>query len=199
MLFQKWLVVLLVVVGIPLGMTLLVQPYMDLGRARHLCWRSQYAQALRLLDRGISIGSSYGQLFALRGLVYDHLKQTDKAAADYDEALKRLPDDPVILNNRGWLEAETGKFEQSVADTTRALPLASDELKPYILDTRGYAYLKSGKLDLALRDLHQAIELNSAFVPAIIHRSICQRELGHEDLARADELRAYELGGMKHD
>jgi membrane associated rhomboid family serine protease len=79
----------------------------------------------------------------------------ERAAAAFDEALSRSPDDPALANAVAY-----GLVEADV-DLDRALPLVEQALavdpdNPDYLDTRGWISCKLGHLDAAMRDLERA-------------------------------------------
>lgn len=71
-----------------------------------------------------------------------------------------------VLNMRGMLYREKGKFAQAVADFTRASELDVDGAIMYIYN-RGHAYGPMGEYDKAIADFTKAIEMG--FSPAGAH------------------------------
>ncbi len=81
-----------------------------------------------------------------------------EAAAEYEAALKILPDYPYALNNLAWLHATA--TDPAWLDPKKALDLARraaafKPVKPYIMDTLSLAYYLNGDLEKAL-DLEEA-------------------------------------------
>ena len=46
-----------------------------------------------------------------RGIAYFHIGQYDLAKKDYDESIKRYPDDPLVYFNRGNVYLNQGDYE----------------------------------------------------------------------------------------
>lgn len=90
-----------------------------------------------------------------RGIVQFQRHDLDKAAADFDEAVKLDPDSGEALNNRAWTRYRLGKAGLAVADADKAVKLLPD--KAYVWDTRGHIHEALGNRELAIRDYRQAI------------------------------------------
>lgn len=92
-----------------------------------------------------------------RANAFAERRMFDRALADYDQALRILPDDPDFLVNRGHALMEARRVEDAIADYDRAL-----RSKPRFvaaLDGRCYAQAIVGRLDAAVRDCDRALAL----------------------------------------
>ncbi len=97
-------------------------------------------------------------LYYFRGISYERDKQWDKAQADFREALKLYPDQPLVLNYLGYSWVDRG---ENLDEAFKMLHKAV-ELRPsdgYIVDSLGWAYYKLGKYDEAAKELERAIDL----------------------------------------
>jgi putative PEP-CTERM system TPR-repeat lipoprotein len=128
-----------------------------------------------------------------------HLAERDMAARRYEsaetryrDALRRTPDNPLLLNNLAWVCNELGRPE-ALEYAERAHELAPDD--PAIMDTLGAILAQAGQVDRGLEllgraaagapDAHQ-IRLN--FAKALLktdRKGAARREL--EQLAKLDE------------
>jgi tetratricopeptide (TPR) repeat protein len=90
------------------------------------------------------------------GMVAYRKGNTKEAEILFEQALKREPDFPILLNNFAWMLVE--KKDATVKDVDRALELVNLALKshpgePSFLDTRGTVYMRQQKWKEALEDL----------------------------------------------
>jgi tetratricopeptide (TPR) repeat protein len=64
-------------------------------------------------------------VFNVRGLLYERLGDYPKAVADFTEAVRRRPDDPVLYRNRAGAHRDAGDADASGADEKKAQELES--------------------------------------------------------------------------
>ena len=90
-------------------------------------------------------------VFFNRGLAYSNKRETDRAIADYSEAIRLNPKYSFALNNRGILYSDKRDYDKAIADYSEALRLAPNYA--IALCNRGRAKLKineaSGSEDIA--------------------------------------------------
>jgi len=120
------------------------------------------------------------------------------------EVLRSVPNDPVLgpllrLDNvylrRGVAYAAARKFEQAIADYTRAIEINSGNAFAYL--NRGIAYsipglILTGAAARALSDFDKAIEIDPMFAEAYFRRAL-QHIGNNDDLARRDIAKAVAL------
>ena len=82
--------------------------------------------------------SDFADLVGARGYAYYRLKDFPRALADYDEAIRLRPNDPDAYLDRGLIFLDTAKFDEAVADFTRAHELDEDDIWP--LANRGITH-----------------------------------------------------------
>lgn len=115
-------------------------------------------------------------------------KDYAKAVEAYDVALKAMPDDPELLNNKGYTLAKNlNKPADGLPFIRRAAELAPNN--PNVLDSLGAVYMLLGKFDEAEPPLQAS--LNSARndlerAPAMLH--LIEVKLAKQDRSAADEL-----------
>lgn len=90
-------------------------------------------------------------------LAYDEAGLLDQADASYARSLQSNPSDPVLLNNRAYFLAKTGRNPEE------ALRLAQSALSklpenPSLLDTLAFAYIKSNKNANATAILNRLVQ-----------------------------------------
>ncbi len=121
-----------------------------------------FAAAAQSYDKAISKlpapDKAHWVLFYFRGIAYERTHQWPKAEADFKEALKLYPDQPLVLNYLGYSWVDQGvNLEEALKMLRRAV-----DLKPtdgYIVDSLGWANFKLGHYEEATRELERAVEL----------------------------------------
>jgi len=126
-------------------------------------------KALRIVDRLINAEQTDWQALRLRGDVLLALGRHTDAIADYEQAVKNIPEDDDdlsgILNNLSWVLSTSP--EDSVRNGDRALEagLRACELtqynKSHILSTLAAAYAELGQFDKAIEWSTKAVELGA--------------------------------------
>ena len=125
----------------------------------------QYTDAIATYTSAIDEVNKTGRagwaLYYFRGISYERSKQWPQAEADFREALKLAPDQPLVLNYLGYSWVDQGlNLDEAFAMLRRAV-----ELNPtdgYIVDSLGWAHYKLGHYDEAVKELERAIDLKPA-------------------------------------
>ena len=110
------------------------------------------------LKKSIEMRSNVYESHNHLATVYYATKQLDKAAEQYEEAIKLRPDSAETLNNLAYLYAEQNKNIQEALK----MAVTANELEPNnasYLDTLGWAYYRTGDLENALANLQKANNL----------------------------------------
>ncbi|MFK7818617.1 MAG: tetratricopeptide repeat protein [Planctomycetaceae bacterium] len=102
--------------------------------------------------------------FGLRGIA--HLNQGDVKAAikDFNEVIRRNPNDPNAYVNRGNAYREQGQFKKAIDDYSKAVNLDNDHF--LAMHNRALLQTQLEKYDLALKDLNAAVLLNQEYPEA---------------------------------
>jgi Flp pilus assembly protein TadD len=79
--------------------------------------------ALKDLDRAISLSKTNLLAFATRGAIYLRRLQFEKARADFDQALETDPKSIINLNNRAMARFQMGDQKGAIADAEAALAI----------------------------------------------------------------------------
>ena len=139
----------------------------------------------RLAEKAIPI-AFYG-----RGIAYGRKGQTDRAIADYTQAIKLDPKYAGAYNNRGIAYRRKGQYDRAIADYTQAIKLNPKYAGAY--NNRGYAYDDKGQYDRAIADYDKAIGLDPKYAMAYKNRGNVYLSKGDHDAAMRDYNQAIAL------
>lgn len=119
----------------------------------------------------------------------DRLQSFSSAYALWDDAVRKLPDSPVlgtarVYTNRGALAMKRGDLKLAIADFTHALQ--ADPGYKRALSGRAFAYMKLGDYPTALADANAVIRLDPEDRGSYIVRGHVYKNRGDRDLALAD-------------
>lgn len=120
------------------------------------------------------------------------------AAGDYHKAISRCEkavyinaDDPLTYNERGAAYSYLERYDDAIADYSRALRLDPKFVRAY--RNRGSAFFHQGKLAEAVADSSKAIELDPDYASAYQVRAKAYQKLGQTADAQADQAKADQL------
>ena len=136
------------------------EPWRELGEMLSDAGRNQEAIDAfghAIADTPASADGSW-QLDFDRAVALDRMNRWAQAKADLDEALRRSPDQPYVLNYIGYSDAERDvDLEQARALVERAL--ATKPRDPAFLDSLGWIMLKQNDVGDGVRTLEAAAEM----------------------------------------
>lgn len=98
------------------------------------------------------------EAYSSRGMVHDDAEDYEAAIADYNEALKIVPQDASVLVLRGNAYDAIGESQKAIDDYTEAIRLNPDDAAPYY--NRGAVHQELGDKDKARRDYRKALEID---------------------------------------
>jgi tetratricopeptide (TPR) repeat protein len=97
-------------------------------------------------------------LYYSRGVSLQRANEWPRAEADFREALKLQPDQPLVLNYLGYSWIDQGvHLKEALRMVARAASLRPND--GYIVDSLGWAYYRLGDYQKATANLERAIEL----------------------------------------
>jgi lipoprotein NlpI len=126
-----------------------------------------------------------------RGLAYHNMKDYERAAQDYDHAIRLGLNDADLFYRRGLVYFENNDYNRAIRDFDEALKLDADNLR--VLQKRGWAYELRKDYDQALRDYDRVISLRQNDGLAFIRRASALQEKRLYERALADYEIATEL------
>lgn len=119
---------------------------------------ADYAGAVDDYTCGLQLDPDNAGLFNMRGNAYGELGDTDKALADYNQAVELERDEPYVpLYNRGTLYLKLRQYDKAESDFNTALTYNPDYSPVYV--NRGNIYYEQGDYARAIEDYGRAIEL----------------------------------------
>ncbi len=112
------------------------------------------------LDELIKVGFESAQVYSILSYVAYAQKNTDRSLAFLEKALELEPENPNVLNSRGYIGVESGQdMEDALVYCKKAVRMKNDH--PAYLDSLGWAYYKMGKIEEAKIYLKRAYTLSS--------------------------------------
>jgi tetratricopeptide (TPR) repeat protein len=66
-----------------------------------------------------------------RAVCLAHLRQNDRALADYNRALELASDNPLTWNGRGVIYLRRKEYQKAISDFTMAIQLRPKFVQPY--------------------------------------------------------------------
>lgn len=122
---------------------------------------SDLHKVIRLYDqclRGNLSPANKGVTYLNRGVAKKKLRDYDGAMADYDEAIRLVPDDPTKHYNRALLYHDMGDFGKAIEGYTKAIELNPGYAKAY--GNRAFSLKECGDIYRAKDDARKARQLD---------------------------------------
>ena len=150
-----------------------------------------YIDALRRYDSAIDPGNPEALALYRRGASLEALGQSDRALADYNEAIRTDPGEAMAYFARGILLATRKRaYVRAIADFDKVLALQPKNVEALI--RRGDAYGQLGEFGRALADINTAIALAPGRSQAHVFRGLIHSRMGQEEIALGDYNAALE-------
>lgn len=163
----------------------LAQNYLDLN---------DLETALDRANRAVRSDPDSGDIHAMLGLIHNRIGNPDKAAAEFENALRLSPRSGGILNAHAVWLCERGKLEQADAEFLQALQDPFYKSPMQTLYNAGKCAQNAGRLDKAESYLRRALELSPQEPSALMTLAEVEFALGKTMEARAFIQRRDALG-----
>ena len=131
------------------------------------------------------------QNYSLRGIAKLNHKQYDEAIRDFNEVIRRNPNDPHIYVNRGNAYRFTGKLQDAINDYSKAVNL--DNKHFLAMYNRAEVQTELKNYDLAMKDLRAAVVLNDEYADAYNNIGLVYQAMRDYKKAEVEFSRAVEL------
>jgi tetratricopeptide (TPR) repeat protein len=179
-------------------------PSLYAERAELLYQQKAYQNAITDCDKVLSLDAGFAAVRGLRGECYAALGDTEKALADFAQALQEDPDHaPDYLMARASLQLDCENYTGVIADCNQALSLFQDHAAA--LRLRGLAHRELHNLDQADRDLSESLRLDDRSILTWLARATIRLDLKQYSAAAQDcetviklapQTRAFTLRGI---
>jgi tetratricopeptide (TPR) repeat protein len=160
-----------------------------------LCRTAAGDVAIAACTRAISSGKFRGNILAVvynkRGMELAGKSESDKAIADYDEALRLDPNFVVAYYNRAWVFRKKREPDRAIADYTEAIRINPKYALAY--NARGITFNDKAEYDRAIADFDAVIALDPRLAFAFANRALSYRGKNDHDHALADYNEALRL------
>jgi tetratricopeptide (TPR) repeat protein len=124
------------------------------------------------------------QAYALRGKIWHEIHEHDKAMADWKEAIRRDPNDPLTYVERGLARFDEKEYDKAIADSNEALRL--DPKCGAAYGVRGSAWWAKEEFGKAIYDYVEALRFDRAGAFDNIYRGEAWKGISEYDKARMD-------------
>ena len=124
--------------------------------------KKRFADAVQAYDKAIALAgapvAAHWPLYYDRGIALERSKQWERAEADFQQALRFVPDQPFVLNYLGYSWAEQGRnLEQAREMIEKAVQQRPNDGS--MVDSLGWVAMRMGDIANAVRLLERAAEL----------------------------------------
>jgi tetratricopeptide (TPR) repeat protein len=149
-------------------------------------------QAKEALDKALELGFDEAPARAKALLLRAGLQeQPEKKLADFDEAVRLMPDDALTIRARGFALADMGKLDAALVDLDRAIELDPADVRTYQGKAIVLARLK--RYDESLAALEKAKQLNPDSVAPLVEEARVHAQQDKPDAALEDLNNALKL------
>ena len=149
------------------------------------------ARSLDEYNKGLQLAPGDAILLIDRGIVYLHMKDLDRADADFTQAIASDPKNWAGYYNRALVSEQRAQFDRAVRDLDAALAIVPG--KAIILKLRGDVYADLDDYARAVQDYDAAIRATPDYPEAYRQRAAAKEKLGDAAGAAADRAHAAEL------
>lgn len=146
-----------------------------------------------LIELGGETEQRLAVLYYYRGLAHHWNWESDKAIADFTEAIRLNPWFPDAHRWRGhkYVHAQTPDYDRALADFSAMIRLDSSNGKAFFL--RGTVYMKISRYEAAVREFDEAIRLDPSDWQAFEERSNALEKLGQRERSKQDREHAFSI------
>lgn len=130
----------------------------SLSSANSSLTKTDYSQALTVLDRALKIDPNNSSALLLRASTYGHINKQAEAQADLALAQKLNPKDGKVAAIRGEVALANHDTDQAIAEFKNALTM--NYINPAVYAGLATAQLTSAQFDEAVKSINEAIRLS---------------------------------------
>jgi len=149
-----------------------------------------FSQALDFFNEELKRNPT-AKAYTIRGTIWVHKREYDKAIADYTEAIRLDPKNAKLHYMRGSAREDRSEYDQAISDFTEAIRL--DPKTEHAYYGRGWDWLIKKEYDKAISDLNVAIRLDPKRKSTYFGRGRAWKAKGEYDKAISDFNEAIRL------
>lgn len=116
--------------------------------------------ALEEQKKAVRMDSSFSEAYALGGVIYMHMGETQLAFANFERAISLNPRDANTMHNFGWLHCTEGHYQKAAALFDRALSVRMYAEKAKTTMAKGVCEARAGDRAKAEETLTRAHEMD---------------------------------------
>lgn len=118
-----------------------------------------------------------------RGIFFQQAGDSDKALANYRDALKANPNNPDIFNNMGVVYKDLGKYDEAIDELLKAVYTDPNYAKAY--NNIGVVYYLKKNYQGAVSNYEKAIEIKPNNVEAYNNLAVVYKKLNQREKAKS--------------
>ncbi|MFZ6030093.1 MAG: site-2 protease family protein [Chloroflexota bacterium] len=155
--------------------------------------RHDYDRAILACAPALAANPNDIETLLIRGVSYFSISEWEPAQANFDVVLAREPDNEQALVFLGFIYMLMGEYDPALKNFERIKALNPDAADTYLFC--GDIYCAQGQYELALGELQRAAALGEDSFSFYLTRSEAHYYLKHDDLARQDQVEAFQRFG----
>jgi tetratricopeptide (TPR) repeat protein len=140
-------------------------------------------EALEPLNKALKIDKDNMATLSSIAAVYDKLNVWQKSDSLYQWALKKEPENSLLLNNYSYSLAQRGIHLKKALELVN-LALEKDPVNGAYLDTKGWIYFKMEEYNLAIEFIKQALDYREESSEVLEHLGDVYQKVGQKDDAK---------------
>ncbi len=144
--------------------------------------QQQSAEAIKALQRALSVDSTYVEAWTQLGIEYSIADQPILSDSAYRRAIELEPDNALANNNYAYSLSERGE-KLALARQMAETALEKEPNNPSYLDTMGWIYYQLGDYEKALEFISKAIANGDASATVYEHLGDVYNKLGESEEA----------------
>ena len=153
----------------------------------------KFDQAHTILDEAIRRFPNEEKAYFLQGSIFEKQKKFNEAERAFRKSLELDMENPAALNYLGFMLADRGsKLQEALGMIQKAVD--SDPTNGAYLDSLGWVYFRLNRLDLAQEYLELAVRFHGTDPDLHDHLGDLYFKQNRFDAARAEWIKAIELG-----
>jgi len=139
-----------------------------------------YAGALELIDRAISLSPDNAIAQSNRGNILKEVYRFDEALISLDKAIELQPDYAEAYNNKGNVLQDLHRYEEALQWYDKAISLQENYAEAY--SNKGNALELLRRHDEAMKNFDAATSINPRFVDGYWHKALGQLSGGNYEM-----------------